>query len=117
MAYSILNRGSTGVAKGSVILFSAFENEGPMWVGQGPREERRRVEYGLTFLVPPMVHVGLSMWDVSNEANMRMQVAAEEVGNSGFVVSLRTWGDTRIARMGVSWLAVGMVTDPDLWDV
>lgn len=117
MAFTILNRGSAAAARGSLILFSAFENEGPMWVGDGPREERRRVDYGLTFIEPPMIHVGLSMWDVSNEANMRMQVGAEEIEDSGFTVSLRTWGDTRIARVAVSWLAIGMVTDPDLWDV
>lgn len=117
MAFTIFNRGATAAAKGSLILFSAFENEGPMWTGQGPREERRLIEFGLTFMEPPMVHVSLSMWDISNEANMRVQVMAEDVEDSRFTVSLRTWGDTRIARVAVSWLAIGMVPDPDLWNL
>ena len=117
MAFMIFNRGFTAVAKGSLNLFSDFEDDGPMWSGQGPREVRRRIDYGVTFIEPPMVHVSLGMWDVSNQTNIRIQVTAEEVEDTGFALSLRTWADTRIARAAVSWLAVGMVHDPDLWQL
>lgn len=117
MAFTVFNRGTMAAASGSLTLFSAFEDDGPMWVGDGPREERRRVDFGLLFMEPPMVHVGLSMWDISNRANLRVQVMAEEVEDSGFTISLRTWADTRIARAAVSWMAVGMVHDPDLWNL
>lgn len=117
MAFTVFSRGTMAAATGSLTLFSAFENDGPMWIGEGPREERRRVDFGVTFIEPPMVHVGLGMWDISNRSNLRVQVMAEEIEDSGFTISLRTWSDTRIARASVSWMAVGMVHDPDLWDV
>lgn len=113
----IFDRGLVAAARGSLTLFSDFEDEGPMWAGTGPREVRRRVDYGLTFIEAPVVHVGLSMWDVSNQANVRVQLTAEEVEDTGFTASFRTWSDSRLARVAISWLAVGMVRDPDQWSL
>lgn len=117
MAFTIFTRGTVAAAQGLLQLFSDFEDDGPMWSGEGPREVRRRVDYGMTFMEPPLVHIAMAMWDVSNGANIRVQVTAEEVEDSGFTASFRTWGDTRIARAAASWLAIGMVHDPDLWQL
>lgn len=117
MAFMIFNRGTMAAASGSLVLFTDFEQDGPMWIGAGEREVRRRIGYGATFMEPPMVHVALGMWDVANTSNLRVQILAEEVEDSGFTATFRTWGDTRVARASVSWLAVGMVHDPDLWDL
>ena len=29
----------------------------------------------------------------------------------------RTWGDTRVARMRIAWIAIGALSDEDDWDV
>lgn len=107
----------TGVAQGSVVLFSDFEDAGPMWTGQGPRIVRHAVSFDSPFLAPPAVHVGLGMWDIAAGANHRVDVTTEDVTARGFVVCFQTWGDTRIARVRAEWLAIGRVPYADDFDI
>ncbi|HRO16248.1 MAG TPA: H-type lectin domain-containing protein [Paracoccus sp. (in: a-proteobacteria)] len=112
-----MNLAETGVSQGSLVLFSDFENDGPMWAGQGPRSVRRIVVFDRPFLDSPAVHVGLGMWDIAGGANQRVDVLAEDVTAEGFVIRFQTWGDTRIARVRADWLAIGRVPHPDDFDV
>ncbi|MFC0342267.1 H-type lectin domain-containing protein [Paracoccus niistensis] len=98
---------AVGVQQGRAFLFSAFEDNGPMWTGTGPRVERVPVSFATPFRGPPVVHVGLSMWDISVAANQRVDIAAEDVTASGFTLVFRTWADTRVARVRADWLAIG----------
>lgn len=98
---------AVGVQQGSAFLFSAFEDGGPMWTDVGPRVERSVVTFPTPFRDVPMVHVGLSMWDIAIETNHRVDIAAEEVTPVGFTLVFRTWGDTRVARVRADWLAIG----------
>ncbi|WP_338044300.1 H-type lectin domain-containing protein [Paracoccus yeei] len=66
---------------------------------------------------PPVVHVSLTMWDISVGGNQRADVQAIDIDAEGFVVEFRTWGDTRVARVRVGWMAIGAlrhVTDFDV---
>lgn len=105
-----------GIEQGSIVLFSDYQFGGTMWTGQGPREHRRAVEFSEPFSDDPLVHVGLSMWDIDNEANQRADISAEKVGPEGFVIVFRTWGDTRVARVRADWLAMGEMRN-DEWDI
>ena len=102
---------AVGVQQGDEVLFSAFEDGGPMWTDNGPRVERLRVTFADPFLGPPVIHVSLSMWDIAMDSNQRVDVRADEITSQGFVILFRTWGDTRIARMRVEWMAIGAVPD------
>ena len=106
-----------GVDQGDVVLFSDFENEGEMWTGEGPRLIRQHVTFDDRFDTAPMVMVSLSMWDISNSANMRADVQAEKIGPKGFDIVFRTWGDTRVARVRVAWQAIGPISDDEAWDI
>lgn len=108
---------AVGVQQGSDQLFSAFEDSGPMWTGSGPRAERRPVRFPEPFLGTPVVHVGLTMWDIAGTSNQRADVAVESVSAEGFTVLFRTWGDTRVARVRVDWLAIGPTAHVDDFDV
>jgi hypothetical protein len=108
---------SIGIDQGDLVLFSDFDIDGPMWTGEGPRESRARVQFSEAFHAPPAVKVGLTMWDISNGANARADVAAEEVTEHGFDLRFRTWGDTRIARVRIGWQAIGPMKDDEMWDV
>lgn len=106
-----------GMAQGEVLI-SDVETDGPLWGGAGRRERRARVSFGERFRDAPLVQVSLTMWDIANAANARADVRAEEVTETGFAVALRTWGDTRIARVRVGWLAIGAApADEDDWEV
>lgn len=97
------------VCQGSELLFSAFEDQGAMWPGEGPRAVRRAVAFDESFVAVPMVHVAIAMWDIDGKANQRADICAENITRSGFDIVFQTWGDTRVARIRAEWLAIGAV--------
>ncbi len=106
-----------GVDRGSLVLFSHYEDGGKMWTGSGPRELRRTVRFAEPFSAPPVVQVSMSMWDMDQKTNQRADITAQAVKAESFVILFRTWGDTRVARVRADWLAIGEVPDEDDWDV
>ena len=69
------------------------------------------------FRSAPVVQVSLSLWDIDQSANLRADVQAENVTPSGFELVFRTWSDTRVARVHMSWTAIGEVASEDDWDL
>ncbi|RKT28148.1 H-type lectin domain-containing protein [Roseovarius halotolerans] len=108
---------SIGVAQGDDVLFSDFEDGGEMWTGEGARERRKALLFREPFRGAPMVHVSLSMWDMDSATNARADVAAEKITEKGFDVVFRTWGDTRVARARIRWIAIGEVAHEDDWQL
>ena len=106
-----------GIDQGEVILFSDFEDEGEMWAGTGPRERRQAITFSEAFQTLPVVQVGLAMWDIDMRAPSRVDLRAENVSAQGFDCVFRTWADTRVARVRVSWIAIGGLRQPDDWDL
>ncbi|PWG17718.1 H-type lectin domain-containing protein [Salibaculum griseiflavum] len=106
-----------GVEQGDFVLFSDFETDGVMWAGEGERRTRAHVDFTESFRQPPAVQVAPSMWDISNEAFARLDLKAEEITEEGFMITCSTWGDTKIARMRVNWMAIGELRYADDWDV
>lgn len=106
-----------GIDQGDAVLFSDFEHGGDMWTGQGKRQRRKRVTFSERFHTTPMVHVSISMWDVDNETPSRADVSAEVISEEGFDLVFRTWGDTRVARVRVAWIAMGELPTEDSWDL
>ncbi|KNG92598.1 H-type lectin domain-containing protein [Pseudaestuariivita atlantica] len=103
--------------QGRVDLFSDFEDGGEMWTGSGDRERRRTIVFAEPFGEEPMVHVSLSLWDMDSRSNARAEVRADRIRKDRFDVVFSTWGDSRIARVHVSWLAIGALASDDDWDV
>jgi hypothetical protein len=106
-----------GIDQGEEVLFSDFQNDGTMWSGEGARQIVSHVAFGESFRTAPSVMVSLAMWDVSNDANMRMDVQTENVTETGFNIVFRTWGDTKVARVRVAWQAIGELRHADEWDL
>lgn len=104
-----------GIDQGDDVLFSDYEDGGAMWTATGTRERRVALRFAQPFKSVPAVHAALSMWDMDNTANARADLSVEEVKTTGFVAVFRTWGDTRIARARVSWMAIGETFHEDDW--
>lgn len=109
--------GTVGIDSGNVILFSDFENGGTMWRGEGPRQSRANVTFSQPYNGKPHVQVSVSMLDISNSSNLRMDVVAEDVTESGFTIVFRTWADTQVARVSVAWTAIGALQNDDGWEL
>ncbi|MDO5658834.1 MAG: H-type lectin domain-containing protein [Paracoccus sp. (in: a-proteobacteria)] len=108
---------AVGVQSGQQVLFSAFEDGGPMWSGEGPRHSVTRVMFADAFLDVPIVQVSIQMWDIRHGANHRVDISAENITAEGFDIVFRTWGDTRIARVRAGWLAIGATLHEDDFDL
>lgn len=108
---------SIGILQGSRVLFADYETGGPMWTGSGNRESRFHVVFSERFLGPPAVIIGLSLLDMSNETNIRADIAAENITEKEFQIVFRTWSDSRVARIRADWTAIGPVRDADDWDI
>jgi len=112
-----LNSHRIGVDTGLAHGFSDFADEGEMWAGKGNRVRRVEITFSEEFLKPPAVHLGFVMWDISNAANTRVDLAAENITETGFTAVFQTWGDTKVARMRANWMAIGEVESDEIWDV
>lgn len=106
-----------GIDQGDVILFSDYQDDGEMWTGDGQRHLRTHVAFAETFRKPPAIHLGMSMWDVSNDANSRADISAEDIDTEGFAIAFNTWGDSKIARIRVNWIAIGELRQADEWEL
>ena len=119
-----------GVEDGTVILFSHFEDGGPMWSGKGPRMVSRAVRFSEPFRAPPTVFVSVGMWDIDQQSNQRGDLTArittsydtggmtaDSITPDGFNIVFRTWGDTQVARIRASWMAMGELAHADDWDI
>lgn len=113
----LFSHSAVAVMQGSVLLFSAFQDDGPMWTDTGPRAERRQISFEKPFLAPPVVHVSCGMWDIDGRQNQRADISAENVTTTGFEIVFRTWGDTRVARIRAEWLAIGAMRHEDDFDL
>lgn len=112
-----LATGSVGILQGSLVLFSDFADDGPMWAGQGRRESRHAIAFDQPFADPPAVMVSISMWDIDHQHNSRAEVSAQGIRADGFDLVFCTWGDSRIARVRADWTALGALRGADDWDV
>ncbi|MCE0505657.1 MULTISPECIES: H-type lectin domain-containing protein [unclassified Roseivivax] len=112
-----LNSNVIGIDQGEVEVFSDFASGGEMWTGEGARERRKRVRFSEPFRGSPAVQVGLSLWDIDSEANIRADLAADRIGPEGFDLVFRTWGDSRVARVRMTWTAIGELKGEDDWDL
>lgn len=106
---------AVGVQSGSTLLFSAFEDGGEMWTGSGSRIATYHIRFEEPYEQTPTVHLSMTMWDTDVGSNQRLDVQAANITATGFDIEFRTWGDTRVARVRVSWMAIGPVPYVDDW--
>lgn len=73
-------------------------------------EERRfktRIKFSSNFSNPPNVVLALSGVSMSNESTFRLNITHIPY-NDGFDLVIKTWGDTKVYAVKVSWLAIGV---------
>ena len=108
---------TVGIEQGNDVLFEDFEDGGEMWTGTGHRERVKAITFREPFKSVPAVHCSPTLWDVDSATNVRADVEAENVTEIGFDLVFRTWGDTKVARMRIGWIAIGAVKGEDDWEL
>lgn len=65
------------------------------------------VRFEHAFRQPPVVHTGLSGFDISNDDAARLHISTSGIGAHGFDVIIETSLGTRVWSVSVAWLALG----------
>jgi hypothetical protein len=90
-----------------------FDQFTPEWTlaQESAQEEPRTFVSGVRFDAPfsntPIVHVGLSGFDIDQRDSARISVCAEAITSIGFDLRIKTWQNTRVYKVEVSWIALG----------
>lgn len=71
----------------------------------------RSFVYGVSFNYPftnmPLVHTGITGFDIGNNDTARISVRTEDISNDGFKIVVETWMHTRVYKVEVNWIAIG----------
>ena len=68
---------------------------------------RFTVFFAAPFDAPPVVHLGLTGFDIDQRDSSRLSLYATEISTTSFVAEIGTWRDTRCYSVEFSWLAFG----------
>jgi hypothetical protein len=72
-----------------------------------PRVFRFAVFFSTPFDAPPVVHLGLTGFDLDQRDASRLTLTATEITGTGFIAEIATWRETRVYSVAFSWLALG----------
>lgn len=75
--------------------------------GSGDRVSEDNVIFVNSFSKPPAIVAAISVLDASGSTNLRIDCWPTDITNTSFKLKIRTWGDTHIYRVSVSWIAFG----------
>jgi len=73
---------------------------------EGDRIMSIEVTYDVPFEVKPQVILSVTQLEADNGARVRYNVDASSISRDGFVIKVKTWGDTKLQQIGGSWIAV-----------
>lgn len=65
------------------------------------------VSFSAPFSAPPVVHLGLTGFDLEQWSSSRLTLSVACVSESGFTARLTTWRSSRVYGASFQWLAVG----------
>ena len=68
---------------------------------------RFAVHFSAPFAAPPVVHLGLTSFDIDHRDTSRLTLAATKITKAGFIAEITTWRETRVYSAAFSWLALG----------
>lgn len=65
------------------------------------------VTFASPFYAVPVVHLGLTGFDLDQRDSSRVSLKAECITEFGFQAVISTWSDTRVFSVEFNWLAIG----------
>ncbi|XP_013400203.1 uncharacterized protein LOC106166258 [Lingula anatina] len=63
------------------------------------------VRFNQRFRKTPVVMTAISAFDIWRRANSRLTVYPSSISTHGFNMNMKTWGNTHLYRVSVSWIA------------
>lgn len=82
-------------------------DEVPADCEEATRYFRYTVYFANPFEAPPVIHLGLTGFDIDQRDSGRVSLRATDITPTSFVAEIVTWRETRIYSVAFSWLALG----------
>lgn len=79
----------------------------PVDGSNGSRVFTANVSFASAFAFAPVVHLGITGFDMDQCASGRVSVKAVEITAAGFTVEVTTWRDSCVYAVELDWLAIG----------
>ena len=73
----------------------------------GRRCHEVEVSFATPFQSPPVVHLGLTGFDIDHRDSARLTLKAGYISSTGFVATIATWSDSRVFAVEFQWIAIG----------
>lgn len=111
----IFSHHAVGLQQGSSLMFSAFEDGGPIVVGQWRVEQVRRICRLHTQVSADAGGSGApsACGTLTATATSGPRSAPKTSPPAAFDLVFSTWGDTRVARIRADWIAIGALPHED----
>ena len=93
------------VASGKYLLTASSPGY-TLHANSGDRSVTLEVTFAVPFEKKPEIIVTVSQMEASNETRLRYHAIASAISRDGFVLTVKTWGDTKLLSVGGSWIAV-----------
>ncbi len=74
--------------------------------GDGERTVTLEVKFTKKFTSKPDLIFAVNIVDANKECNLRYAVESSFVSAEGFLLKVKTWGDSKINQLSGSWIAV-----------
>jgi len=71
------------------------------------RSFRVSVLFDSPFLTVPVVHLGLSGFDIDQRDSARLMIKPDCITESGFEAVITTWAGSRVYAAEFNWMAIG----------
>jgi hypothetical protein len=96
----------------AVVMLDQYQ---PGWtlaqIEPGEISGRRSFEYYIhfdqSFSNVPLVHCGISGFDIDNQDTIRLSVSIAKITSDGFKIVIQTWLHTCVYGVEISWIALG----------
>lgn len=97
---------AAGMEKGDFVVSGSTEGY-RLNTGKGERIHTEVVTFATEFKSVPKVIATLTGFDATGEEKgaVRVHVAVEKVTKAGFVLKIKTWGESTVGAVWGSWLA------------
>lgn len=92
---------TVGIGSEGWLLNEAADEDAP------DRSYAVEVCFATPFISPPVVHLGLTGFDLDQCSSPRLTLTVASVSESGFTALLTTWRSSRVYSATFQWLAVG----------
>jgi hypothetical protein len=65
------------------------------------------IPFATSFTAPPVVHLGLTGFDLDQNTSGRISLIATDITPQGFTAVIRSWSNTQVYAVEFQWLAIG----------